>query len=78
MRLAEETGNPFTRAVALEGLALTHLVAGHPLEAAAACQRAHSLIHETGTALNMEASILAHLAWPLLLAAIQTPPMTLF
>ena len=40
VRVAEEVGNPSSLMLALEAQALTHLTAGQPDDAAAACKRA--------------------------------------
>jgi hypothetical protein len=48
--------------VALEGQALTHLMAGRPADATAACERALTAAREKRSGLFAEASVLAHLA----------------
>jgi adenylate cyclase len=62
VRVAEESGNPASLMVALEGQALTHLMAGRPADAAAACERALTVAREKRSGLFAEASVLAHLA----------------
>jgi adenylate cyclase len=62
VRLAEETGNALTLVLALEGQALTDLMAGRPAAAAAACERALAVGRERRSGLFAEASVLAHLA----------------
>ncbi len=62
VRLGEETGNSLTLVLALEGQALTDLMAGRPAAAAAACERALAVGREKRSGLFAEASVLAHLA----------------
>jgi class 3 adenylate cyclase/tetratricopeptide (TPR) repeat protein len=62
VRIAQESGNPASLMLALEGQALTHLKAGHPADAAAACERALTVAREKRSGLFAEASVLAHLA----------------
>jgi tetratricopeptide (TPR) repeat protein len=62
VRLGEETGNTLTLVLALEGQALSHLVAGQPAAAAAACERALAIGREKRGGMFAEASLLAHLA----------------
>jgi tetratricopeptide (TPR) repeat protein len=62
VKVAEETGNPASLIVSLEGLALTYLMTGRPADAAAACERALAVGRDKRTGLYLEASVLAHLA----------------
>jgi tetratricopeptide (TPR) repeat protein len=62
VRVAEESGNPASLVVALEGLALAHLMGGRPSEAATACERALAIARERHSGLFAEASLLAYLA----------------
>jgi class 3 adenylate cyclase/tetratricopeptide (TPR) repeat protein len=62
VRVAEETENPASLVMAFQGLALSHLVAGHPGEAVAACEQALAVARGKRSGLFEEASVLAHLA----------------
>jgi tetratricopeptide (TPR) repeat protein len=62
VRIAEETDNPTSLVLSLEGLALTHLIAGRPGDAATACERALAVGRAKRSGLFAEASVLAHLA----------------
>jgi class 3 adenylate cyclase len=62
VRLAEDTGDVASLFLALEGLALAHLVAARPGEAVALCERALAVGREKRSGLFAEASVLAHLA----------------
>jgi tetratricopeptide (TPR) repeat protein len=62
IQLAEDTGNVAALVLALEALAIAHLVGGRPGEAAAACERALAEAREHRSGLFEEASVLAHLA----------------
>jgi adenylate cyclase len=62
VRIAEETDNPTSLVLSLEGLALTHLIAGRPVDAATACERALTMGRAQRSGLFAEASVLAILA----------------
>jgi tetratricopeptide (TPR) repeat protein len=62
VRLAEETGDVVTLVMALESMALSHLAAGRPAEAADVCEHALAAAREKRSGLFAEASVLAHLA----------------
>ena len=62
VRVAEESGNPVSLVLALEGQALSHLTAGQPAEAVAASERALAVARDKRSGLFAEASVLAHLA----------------
>ena len=62
VRVAEETGNPGSLVLGLEALALTHLMAGQPVQGVGACARALAVGRDKGSGLFAEASVLAHLA----------------
>ena len=62
VRIGEESGNLTSLVLALDGLALAHLMEGRPAEAAAACERALTVAREKRSGLYVEASVLAHLA----------------
>jgi hypothetical protein len=62
IRVAEETGNPAALVMALEGMALGHLVARNSAEAVVAAQRALTMARKEHSALYEEASLLAYLA----------------
>jgi hypothetical protein len=62
VRIAEETDNPTSLVLSLESLALTHLIARRPIDAATACERALVVGRVKHSGLFAEASVLAHLA----------------
>ena len=62
VRVGEDSGNPASLMLALEAQALTHLKAGHPADAVAACEGALRVARDKRSGLFAEASVLAHLA----------------
>jgi adenylate cyclase len=62
VRVAEDTGNPASLVLALEGAALCHLMTGQAPEAVAACEQGLAVGRDNRSGLFAEASVLAHLA----------------
>jgi adenylate cyclase len=62
LSIAEQTGDLVSLVVALEALALAHLLAGRPTEAAGACERALVEARGRHCGLFEEGNLLAHLA----------------
>jgi adenylate cyclase len=62
VKIAEETGNAAGLVLALQGTALSEMMAGRPPAAVSACHRALAAARERRSGLFEEASVLAHLA----------------